>query len=111
MILSKWLTLDAQRQTIEGAGSFVIPWRLLMRSAHPSEARPIYRLLAGMMAAVTCLAVYIGAVEFYAKRDVGSAFVLYAALLGSYVFGTVMVTGRWIWRLPHERRGAAKSVS
>ena len=76
----------------------------MMTTRDPLGARPFIRVLAGVLVAAGLFSTYLGTRDFIAKRDAHSALLLYVGLLMEYAFGHVVLTGRWVWRLPDDRR-------
>jgi hypothetical protein len=76
----------------------------MMATRDPFRARPFIRVLAGVLVAAGLFAAFLGTRQFIDKRDAWSGLVLYTGLLMAFAMGHVMLTGRWLWRLPDERR-------
>jgi hypothetical protein len=69
-----------------------------------STARPVFRVLAGVMVAASVFAGAMSAKPFYMTRGNFDFLVLCSSIFGICCFGHVVLTGKWLWPLRQYRR-------
>jgi hypothetical protein len=71
--------------------------------AREEPARPFIRVLASVLVASGCLSGFIGWRQFWVKRDLWDAIVVYSGALMIYLNGSVVLTGKLPFNWPRCR--------